>query len=108
MNYKRIIAARIGSGTVFELEDGIFALVDHEVSRDCARYSVYADAFLRHGYFDPVEQLPEGNCDEDVKVLLALKKPDNAYGFGEERLKKMLAHREQIYRELNIPTDQVY
>ena len=32
MNFKRIVGAWLGHGTVFELEDGMYALVDHEVS----------------------------------------------------------------------------
>ena len=32
MNYKRIVGAWRNHGTVFELEDGMFALVDHELS----------------------------------------------------------------------------
>lgn len=107
MNYKRIIAAHHGSGTIFELEDGIYALVDHEVSTQIARYSVYANAFLRHGYFFPPGELPEGNCDADIRVLLSLSKPENGYGFGEERLKRMLEHREQVRRDLNIPPEEI-
>ena len=37
MNFKRIVGAWLGHGTVFELEDGMFALVDHEVSTSEAR-----------------------------------------------------------------------
>ena len=107
MNYKRIIAAHHGSGTIFELEDGVYALVDHEVSEEFAKYSVYANAFLRHGYFFELHELPEGNCDADIRVLTALPKPDNAYGFGEERLRQMLEHREKVRAELELPPEAI-
>lgn len=51
MNFKRIVGAWLGHGTVFELEDGMFALVDHEVSTSEARYEAMAallNAYRNH------------------------------------------------------------
>lgn len=107
MNYKRIIAAHHGSGTVFELEDGMYALVDHEVSRDSAKFSVYANSFLRHGYFYPVEELPEGNCDADIHVMLSMPETTDYYGFGKRRLDQMLEHRERLRQEMSFSPDQI-
>ena len=55
MNFKRIVGAWLGHGTVFELEDGMFALVDHEVSTSEARFSAIAGSLLR-GYADPTDK----------------------------------------------------
>ena len=51
MNYKRIVGTWREHGTVFELEDGMFALVDHEMSTSDARYSAIAGTLL-HGYVE--------------------------------------------------------
>ena len=96
MNFKRIVAARTGNGTVFELEDGMFAFVNHEVSTTEAKYHTMADYFLHHGYFEAPDNLPEGNCDKDIEVLRSLEKPDEYYGFGKERYEFMLKQREMI------------
>ena len=72
MNFKRIVGAWLGHGTVFELEDGMFALVDHEVSTSEARFSAIAGSLLR-GYAENPENLPVGNCDADIAVLKALE-----------------------------------
>ena len=84
MNFKRIVGAWLGHGTVFELEDGMYALVDHEVSTSEARFSALAGSLLR-GYAENPENLPVGNCDADIAVLKALEKPDPYYGMGKER-----------------------
>lgn len=106
MNFKRIVGAWLGHGTVFELEDGMFALVDHEVSTREARYSATAAGLLR-GYAETVESLPSGNCDADIAVLKALKKPDPYYGMGKDRFEAQLARRDALRKNLGIPDDQI-
>lgn len=106
MNFKRIVGAWFGHGTVFELEDGMFALVDHEVSTQEARYSATASSFLR-GYAELPENLPAGNCDKDIAVLLSLEKPDAYYGMGREQYEAQLARRDTLRKNLGIPDDQI-
>ena len=106
MNFKRIVGAWLDHGTVFELEDGMFALVDHEVSTREARYAVTASSLLR-GYAEPPENLPAGNCDADIAVLKALEKPDPYYGMGKERFEAQLARRDALRKNLGIPDDQI-
>ena len=106
MNFKRIVGAWLGHGTVFELEDGMYALVDHEVSTSEARFSAIAGSLLR-GYAENPENLPVGNCDADIAVLKALEKPDPYYGMGKERFEAQLARRDALRRNLGIPDDQV-
>ena len=106
MNFKRIVAAWLNHGTVFELEDGMFALVDHEVSTREARYSTIASNFLR-GYAESPENLPVGNCDKDIAVLHSLEKPDAYYGMGRERYEAQIAKRDTLRRNLGIPDDQI-
>ena len=105
MNFKRIVGAWLGHGTVFELEDGMFALVDHEVSTSEARFSAIAGSLLR-GYAENPENLPVGNCDADIAVLKSLEKPDPYYGMGKERFEAQLARRDALRRNLGIPDDQ--
>ena len=106
MNYKRIVGAWIGHGTVFELEDGMYALVDHDVSTSEAHYAAIAGSLLR-GYAEKVENLPIGNCDADIAVLKNLKKPDPYYGMGKERFEAQLARRDALRKNLGISDDQV-
>lgn len=106
MNYKRIIATRNGNPTIFELEDGMFALVNH-ACKGCVQYSPFADTFLKFGYFDPPEALPAGTCDADIAYLLSLPEPDKNYGYPEEQLKLMLKRRDQLRQEWNVPPDKV-
>ena len=106
MNYKRIVGAWRNHGTVFELEDGMFALVDHELSTSDARYSSIAGTLL-HGYVEKPENLPAGNCDADVAVLKTLEKPDPYYGMRKERYEAQVAHRDTLRKNLGIPDDQI-
>ena len=88
MNFKRIVGAWLGHGTVFELEYGMFALVDHEVSTSEARFSAIAGSLLR-GYAENPENLPVGNCDADIAVLKALAKPGDTILFKGSRGMRM-------------------
>lgn len=100
MNYKRIVAAHINSGTVFELEDGMFCLVDHELFTDRAKYAFLAENLIRDGYWQSPKDLPDGNCDEDIAVLKSLTPPDEYYGFGKERYDRLFENKKKIEAEM--------
>lgn len=101
MNYKRIVAARLRTGTVFELEDGMFAYVNHECSTTEAKYHTVADFFLHHSYFEAPESLPVGNCDIDIAVLKSIEKPDEYYGLGKEQYDRLIVMRKSFEKLLN-------
>lgn len=96
MNYKRIVASHIGGGTVFELEDGMFCLVDHELYRDKAKYAFLAESLIRDGYWNNPDELPAGTCDDDIAVLKNLNPPDEYYGFGKDKYERLLENKKRI------------
>lgn len=96
MNYKRIVAARLNSGTVFELEDGMFCLIDHNLYTTKAKYSFYTENLIWDELWQNPESLPSGNCDADIAVLKSLTPPDEYYGFGKNKYEKMLENKKRI------------
>ena len=56
MNIKRAVSGINGWNTIFELEDGLFAM-SNVIAEEPVQFSMSLTTFLRHGYFENAAQL---------------------------------------------------
>ncbi|MEG0742025.1 MAG: hypothetical protein RSG96_03855 [Clostridia bacterium] len=89
MNFKRVVAGIPELSVIFELEDGVYALVstDKEVPTE---YSLFAESFLKFCTFDLPDKLPEATINQASAVLRQISEPDVAFTDEQRQAAKRL------------------
>ncbi|MEG0270890.1 MAG: hypothetical protein RR547_09650 [Raoultibacter sp.] len=89
MTYTRVVAGIPDLSVIFELEDGVYALVGTE--KDIPpQYSLFAESFLKFGTFGPPDELPEDTINQALSVLSEISAPDVEFTYEQRQAAKRL------------------